>query len=332
MAQDSIAFELVRPSSMVMAQRGIACLMAGPEAPGRSLADAVAARMQGFLEYCQHAQVDLMRQAMVFQDGTLLASCLWVLSKGRTGAMYIPDLMDFPQAARAAGEALKMASEDAKQAEASMAQVMLAASDVVAPNTLKVAGYDFLARLAYLERGRHRFGWSRRGASAALPSGFDWQTWTTERKSLFEDIITKTYIDTADCPKLAGVRRIADVLAGHQAVGQFDPGLWLVLRQSGSPVGALLMARVPERSALEIVYLGVAPEWRGRGCGRLLLNKAVSEHAKSGLNHLSLAVDEANRRAVQLYESAGFENVGERQVFFRRLACTSQPVKCDHGL
>ncbi|MGC8551278.1 MAG: GNAT family N-acetyltransferase [Phycisphaerae bacterium] len=330
MVHDAIAFDLVRPSSMGMAQRGIACLMAGPERPGQLSADAAAARMQGFLEYCQHAQVDLMRQVLAFQDGTMLASCLWVLSKGRTGAMYLPDLMEFPEAARPAGEALKIASEDAKQAGASMAQVMLAASDVVAPNTLKLAGYDFLARLAYLERSRHRFGWSRRGASGALPVGFDWLTWTPERKSLFEDVITKTYIDTADCPKLAGVRHITDVLAGHQAVGHFDPSLWLVLRHNGSAVGALLMARVPERSALEIVYLGVTPDQRGHGCGRLLLNRAVAEHARSGFNHLSLAVDEANRPAVRLYESAGFENVGERQVFFRPLARTSQVIEPAH--
>ncbi len=332
MARDAIAYEFVRPSSIVMAQRGIACLMAGPECQGRSVADAVAARMQGFLEYCHLAQVDLMRQVMVLQDGRMAATCLWVLSKGRTAAMYIPDLMEFPEAARAATEAIKMASEDAKQAGASMAQVMLAASDVVAPNTLKLAGYDFLARLAYLERGRHWFGWPRRGASAVLPVGIDWQNWTPAAKALFEDVITRTYIDTADCPKLAGVRRIADVLAGHQAVGQFDPGLWMVLRQNGSPVGALLMARVPERSALEIVYLGVTPEWRGRGCGRLLLNKALAEHAQSGLNHLSLAVDEANRPAGRLYMSAGFENIGERQVFFRRLACTPQAVEPAHSI
>jgi ribosomal protein S18 acetylase RimI-like enzyme len=55
----------------------------------------------------------------------------------------------------------------------------------------------------------------------------------------------------------------------------------------------------------------VAPEFRGQGIGRALLEAAVSQaRALPGLRQLDLTVTESNPAACSLYKSCGFETFG----------------------
>lgn len=60
--------------------------------------------------------------------------------------------------------------------------------------------------------------------------------------------------------------------------------------------------------------LAVWPEYRGRGIGRQLLQKAIDEGLQRGLN-VTLAVDPVNTNAQKLYESLGFRRVGDLFIF-----------------
>lgn len=62
----------------------------------------------------------------------------------------------------------------------------------------------------------------------------------------------------------------------------------------------------------------VAPAFRGRGVGRMLLERALA-HATSmpDLLQLSLGVNTANAAAIALYRSAGFERFGLERGFMR---------------
>jgi RimJ/RimL family protein N-acetyltransferase len=75
-------------------------------------------------------------------------------------------------------------------------------------------------------------------------------------------------------------------------------------------VGVLSLIRAErrkERHKAEIVGMYVDPAVRRKGIGRALLRRAVeTAHTLAGLRRVRIAVVEANRPALGLYESAGF--------------------------
>ena len=67
---------------------------------------------------------------------------------------------------------------------------------------------------------------------------------------------------------------------------------------------------------LHISNLAVRPDLRGRGAGRLLLNKAFQETLNKKFRSVTLEVRENNEEAVGLYKKAGFEIKGRRPGFY----------------
>lgn len=66
----------------------------------------------------------------------------------------------------------------------------------------------------------------------------------------------------------------------------------------------------------ELQTIAVAPRRRGRGLGRLLLQRAVEVAAQAGARRLHLEVREDNAAAVALYTSAGFSRQGRRPGYY----------------
>ncbi|MEM6393681.1 MAG: GNAT family N-acetyltransferase [Planctomycetota bacterium] len=67
----------------------------------------------------------------------------------------------------------------------------------------------------------------------------------------------------------------------------------------------------------ELVYLGVAKRFRGRGlAGRLLRHGMARVHARGG-KRLLLAVDDRNEPAVSLYRSLGFRATARKLAMIR---------------
>lgn len=104
-----------------------------------------------------------------------------------------------------------------------------------------------------------------------------------------------------------------------RARGQmFVETAWKVFRFYGFRHGAVFSARsarlgpmtvYPPRSALCIAHCAIVPEMRGRGLFRHALDAVLAMHQDSGFTEVSLEVAETNVRAVQVYESLGFEVV-----------------------
>jgi len=68
----------------------------------------------------------------------------------------------------------------------------------------------------------------------------------------------------------------------------------------------------------EIANLAVAPEGWGQGIGRALLDAALAEAKRRGVETVYLEVRDSNARARRLYQSSGFEEVGRRRGYYRR--------------
>jgi GNAT superfamily N-acetyltransferase len=129
------------------------------------------------------------------------------------------------------------------------------------------------------------------------------------------EIIKASYRQSMDCPALEGVRQIGDVIAGHKASGVYRPESWWIASWSGAPAGCLLLNDNPISGAADVVYLGVTPEFRGRGLGRAMLQHAANDIRRRGYGNMTLAVDAANPYALAIYQSVGFKPLFSRDAY-----------------
>jgi hypothetical protein len=143
-------------------------------------------------------------------------------------------------------------------------------------------------------------------------------------------LLRRTYEGTLDCPGLSELRADDDILDGHLHAGEFDPSLWFMLHDGPRPIGALLLSPSAATDSVEVVYLGLAPEARGRGLAAALLAHGARAIASRPERTLALAVDARNTPAAKLYERAGFAAVRRREAWVAvpapaALAETAQP-------
>lgn len=62
--------------------------------------------------------------------------------------------------------------------------------------------------------------------------------------------------------------------------------------------------------------ISLLPEYRGMGLGKRLLSRLLEVLDKAGQSRVSLAVQKANRPAMELYQRFGFQIVGENEEEF----------------
>lgn len=79
---------------------------------------------------------------------------------------------------------------------------------------------------------------------------------------------------------------------------------------SGERVGMCRFDRAPER-AQAVVSINVAPQWRGKGVGTLLLQESLARHRKEHPSTTTILaqIRSDNVASVRLFESSGFSLV-----------------------
>lgn len=136
-------------------------------------------------------------------------------------------------------------------------------------------------------------------------------------------IIQSTYRNSLDCPAVDGVRPLEDVLQGYCATGNFDPQRWLLAvpnlagHEAEQDIGCLLLNDHPEHDQLELIYMGVAPEFRAKGYGGEIVREALWRARLAGRRRVVLAVDEANNPGVRMYAAAGFYSFARKVLLIR---------------
>jgi GNAT superfamily N-acetyltransferase len=184
-----------------------------------------------------------------------------------------------------------------------------AAADVAA---LGAAGLVFLAELIYMRM-------ELKPSPPAFQGGpcdpVEWVGYGEFAEQELAEVICETYRGSLDCPDLAGIRPVADVIAGHKATGQFRPESWWIVRCDGRAAGCIMVNRSASQNAGEVVYLGVVPSHRGRNLAcRMLCHAAEHWHA-AGAEALTLAVDARNAYALRAYRRAGLQETQRRLVY-----------------
>lgn len=88
-----------------------------------------------------------------------------------------------------------------------------------------------------------------------------------------------------------------------------------VVTDSGSVVGYAVLLLAPPDA--DLADLAIAPDARGRGLGRALLDAVIAAARDAGVSRIFLEVRESNAPAIALYERAGFAECGKRSRYYR---------------
>jgi ribosomal protein S18 acetylase RimI-like enzyme len=115
-----------------------------------------------------------------------------------------------------------------------------------------------------------------------------------------------------------GCRSLLTSVLRHRGCGAAIPDASTIARESltDRAVGFAVVTETSVRKA-HLAQLAVAPDFQGRGLGRLLLNRTIERLSEMGYDRLSLMVSRDNHRALDLYRSMGFELVIVFPVFRR---------------
>lgn len=260
-----------------------------------------------------------------------LEVCLAVIGTGRTATLFLgPEdtaagrTADERHAARVAAARAAIDHLSTERAgEVTLIQALPSPDETSTIAALESAGLRRIAELDYLRRDARRRiepvppeQWP----AGATPDRLDLlgppEAWTDD----LLDTLDRSYRDTLDCPELCGLRDTRDVLASHRAVGRWNPSLWWLLRLDGRPAGCALLNPSPEQDSIELVYLGLTPEARGKGLAALLLRHAIARARTQPARWITCAVDRRNAPARKLYANAGFEPFTERTALVRAVA------------
>ncbi|MEM9643906.1 MAG: GNAT family N-acetyltransferase [Planctomycetota bacterium] len=139
----------------------------------------------------------------------------------------------------------------------------------------------------------------------------------------FAKLVERTYVDSLDCPGFANFRTARQLLQSYRESPTFHRPGWNEVHFEGNPIGALIIAlheKADGPHVAELTYMGLRPEMRGRGLGRLLLDSAIAWAANAECGRLILAVDVNNHPALDLYRDVGFEPILRESVWGRKLA------------
>jgi len=251
---------------------------------------------------------------------TILWALLPVVSPGRTMLLFTPSqlpatILDQPPQ-MVIGTLCDAICQHWAARGVHLAQLLIDPQHTQLRDAYVACGFDVLADLLYLSRSPAE---SSPPPPISLPKDMELLNYCPARHGLFASAIAGSYQQSLDCPGLNGRRDIEDVLAGHRATGQFDPSLWYVLTERSEPRGVLILSPTPYSDSLELVYLGLTPEARGRGLGAMLLELALWQVRRAGKRQISLAVDSRNVPALKLYYRHGLKRIASRTALIRDL-------------
>ncbi len=244
------------------------------------------------------------------RDGQVVGAVFFQVQPGRTALVWPPRLADGEPETTACA-LLETACQRLQGKGVCLAMALLESPAGADEPLLGQVGFAPLADLSYMVSTEDHF--PRSQPSGPLQLEPDSQV----NHDRLVGVIEATYEQTLDCPRLNGVRRTEDVLAGYRATGVYSPENWLIVRHDRRDVGCLILADHPSHGNFELVYMGVMPRYRGKRWGVDITRFAQWRAARTGRQRLVLAVDAANVPAIDMYRSVGFQVWEQRRVLAR---------------
>ncbi len=206
--------------------------------------------------------------------------------------------------------------------DAKLAQALLTPDDVVESKLLERHGFIHGADLYFLARTIEPADAQLVTSGSALEPRLPQyvvtiETWNDDNAERFAAVIEQSYQHSLDCPDLKDFRSGTEALASHKLPGVLDPCLWLLFLIDGCDAGLLLLNEHPDQNTIELVYMGVVPELRGKNLGRAMLRHGLQLAVQRSRAAMFLAVDCQNRYANAVYAEFSFAELARRRVLLR---------------
>lgn len=155
-------------------------------------------------------------------------------------------------------------------------------------------------------------GWGR--PRVDLPAELELRPWRDEDLNAAARLIAAAYKEHPDgvindqYRSVHGSMRFLHNIVRYSGCGVFSAQVsHVVVERNSHELAALVLgSRVSPQSG-HITQLCVHPEYRRHGLARMLLSVAASYFVRQGVSEISLTVTEANRGAIELYRSEGYE-------------------------
>jgi GNAT superfamily N-acetyltransferase len=256
-----------------------------------------------FLQFAGERKIDPASLWVAEQDGRIVWSVLPVVSPGRTVLLLSAHGAVSARHKQAAVALIQQVCAHCVEMGVHLAQTLLDPHERATRGAYESCGFSLMAELDYLQ------AIVRQAAEPTLPPTMRWTNYSPAEHPRFAQTVMETYDGSLDCPALNGMRSVEDILKGHQATGDFNPDLWFLLEENGRPRGTLLLSPTPRSDSIELVYLGLPSDVRGRGLGDLLMRQALWATMRSGRSRLTLAVDAGNPPALNLYYRHGMQRI-----------------------
>jgi ribosomal protein S18 acetylase RimI-like enzyme len=241
--------------------------------------------------------------------GEMLVGAVWgEVHAGRAAVAHLPGCL--PQEPQQVGLALLAALEEyfAEQG----ARFFQIQREEVLPHEaalLRAAGLQYAGDLLYLANDLS-------GPTLSPRSDFELEVYRESERERLAAVIERSYEGSLDLPALDRVRSMDEVLEGYRHTGRYRSLFWRLVRREGCDVGCLLLNEHPHRQ-WELVYMGLAPEARGRRGGLVVATEACRIVQRAGGNRLLLAVDANNEPALRVYSQARFEPCRRSAVYLK---------------
>jgi mycothiol synthase len=310
-----------RPAHPSEIEEATGILLAGT--PGQASAE----QIKQFLLVALQRGMNLNDLWIAQRAGRIQWSVLPVVSPGRTMLLLSPPFLPRDAPLAALGSVVGEACEFHRKRGVHLAQLLIDPAATTLRQAYVQTGFTELAELIYLQREVKKFP-----PVAPLPPSLRLENYSPQNHALFVQTIARSYEQSLDCPGLSGLRDMEDVMLGHKGAGEFDPALWFLLSENDEPRGVLLMAIATHADALELVYLGLAPEARGRGFGEMLMKLALLSVVRQSRAQITLAVDSRNAPAMKLYFRHGMKRMGSRAAMIRVLTSEREEPPQSGGL
>lgn len=207
------------------------------------------------------------------------------------------------------------------QSKASIGQSLLEPGQMNHRRLLSRNGFPHLTNLMFM---RHSL--TKLSQATLNDEHLQWIKFDEHKnRKRFLDLLELTHQSSHDCPALNQSRTAEESLESHRSSGDSDQNHWYLCHRNGVDLGVLLMTEHKKDNVWEVVYMGVAPEYRGNGYGATLIQHGLLEAQTHSQMAVILAVDYKNSYAIKIYEELGF--VSQYTLSVHARICSRFPEK-----
>ncbi|MCA9004394.1 MAG: GNAT family N-acetyltransferase [Planctomycetaceae bacterium] len=274
-----------------------------PEASALIFTDAEAAdqdlQIREFLDSIKADQNGHKQLLVAREKGELLGVGVLIFTDAATAFIWPP----FTARTDCAAALLQEMAARIDQSEVSIGQALLEPGQLNLRRLLTQNGFPHLTNLLFM---RHPLtdvrnqGLLESEQIQCVP--FDEQT----NRNRFLALLDLSHQFSFDCPALNHCRTAEESLESHRSSGDSDQQHWYLFQRENNDLGVLLLSEHRSENLWEVVYMGVAPEHRGKGYGAAFIEFGLQQALAHHQSALMLAVDHKNSYAIKIYEKSGF--------------------------